>query len=276
MPTKTYVNVDQIQTRSVCVPGGSLTFNQGQTMTITARVSDPFGSYDIAGANVRTTDPGGVAVIPGLALSPVLTVTGAITFERSYAIPVTATLGNYSVVVTATESNGVTATNTALFTVQRPATLTAALAATPGTVNVGGAITVTMVVTNNGQASALNIAPSVLITSGTGNALRASGPSPTTVLTLTAGSAASFTWVYTATGAGMVSWSGSVAGSDANSCAAVSSPVIASNVVQVQASVSLFISKQDNPDPVLVGSSLTYTVRYTNTGGGNATGVVIT
>ncbi len=276
MPTKTYVKVEQVQTGSACYPSGSTIFNQGQAMTITVRVSDPFGSYDIAGANVRVTDPDGVVVAPGLTMNPVLTATGAITYERVYAIPITATPGIYTIVVTGTESNGVTATRSALFTVQWPATLTATLAATPGTVNVGEAITVTMVVTNNGQASALNLAPSVLITSGTGAALRASGPTPTTVLTLTAGSAASFTWVYTATGAGVVSWNGSVAGSDANSCAAVSSPIIASNVVQVQASVSLFISKQGNPDPVIAGSSLTYTVRYTNTGGGSATGVVIT
>jgi uncharacterized repeat protein (TIGR01451 family) len=86
----------------------------------------------------------------------------------------------------------------------------------------------------------------------------------------------SFVWVYTATGAGVVNWSGNVVGSDANSCAAISSPVITSNAVQVQASVSLRISKQDYPDPVLAGSTLTYTVNYTNTGGSSATGVAIT
>jgi uncharacterized repeat protein (TIGR01451 family) len=276
MPTKTYVNVDQIQTRSVCAPGGGLTFDQGQTMTITARVSDPFGGYDVAGANVRATDPGGVPVVPGLSMSPVLTATGAITFERSYAIPLTATLGNYNVVVTGTESNGVTATNTALFSVQRPATLTAQLSAAPASVSIGDLITVTMLVTNSGQASALNVIPSTLATSGTGSVTLASGPSPASVLTLTTGSATRFTWVYNATGAGAVTFSGSASGRDANSCAVVASPAVASNTVQIAPRVqfsSASYSVGENAGTAIItvtlssSSGTTVTVNYATSDG---------
>jgi uncharacterized repeat protein (TIGR01451 family) len=39
---------------------------------------------------------------------------------------------------------------------------------------------------------------------------------------------------------------------------------------------NLAVSKDDDPDPVLVGSTLTYTIRVTNLGPQNATGVVLT
>ena len=274
MPTKTYVNEDQIQTRSVCVPGGSLAFNQGQTMTITTRVSDPFGGYDIAGASVRGADPGGVAVIPGLAMSPVLTITGAITYERSYVIPVTATLGNYNVVITGTESNGVTATNTALFVVQRPAILTASLSGNPNPVNVGEPITVTMRVTNTGQANALAVSPSALTPAGIGSVILAFGPSPTSVVRLSAGGLVTFTWRYTATSPGNVNWTGAISGSDAAICAIVSTGAVTTTPpVSITAPVLALSKSVIAP----IGSPVfTYTVRFTNTGSGAAYPIRIT
>jgi uncharacterized repeat protein (TIGR01451 family) len=234
LPVTTYVNVEQVSTSSACYPAGSTVFSAGQAMTITARVSDPFGSYDIAGADVQVTDPGGVPVLPNTAMTVVSTTPSDITYEHSYAIAGGAAPGTYVATVTGIESNGVQATGTATFTVQTPVTLSASLAAAPLAVNMGQTVNVTMVVTNSGQAAAQAVAPSPLVLGGTGSATLSSGPIPARS-TISGGGMASFAWTYLATAAGLVNWSGNASGTDANSCAAVSAPGTTSNYVTISA-----------------------------------------
>jgi uncharacterized repeat protein (TIGR01451 family) len=232
LPVTTYVDVENVQPISSCHPEGSITFSQGQGMTVTARISDPFGSYDIAGATVRIADPGGTPVVPGAAMTPMVTATDAITYGYSYAIPSGAALGLYTVVVTGTESNGLVDTGSFVFTVQSPVTLSASLSAAPLAADVGDPITVTMAVTNSGQADAQNVTPSTLTLGGTGSAVLVSGPTPPSA-DISGGGTASFTWVYSGTATGTVNWTGSASGSDVNSCTPVSSAPAISNDVQV-------------------------------------------
>ncbi len=232
LPVTTYVDVENVQTASTCHPEGSITFSQGQGMTVTARVSDPFGSYDIDGAAVQITDPGGTPVAPETAMTPVVTASDAITYRYVYAIPSGATLGLYTTVVTGTESNGVVDAGSLVFAVQSPVTLTVSLSAAPLAADIGDPITVTMVVTNSGQAAAQNVTPSILTLGGTGSAAPVSGPAPA-FANIPGGGTLSFTWVYTGTAIGTVNWTGSASGSDANSCASVSSASATSNDVQV-------------------------------------------
>ncbi len=232
LPAASYVDVEQVSTHSVCHPEGSLSFNPSQAMTVTTRVADPFGSYDIAGANIHIAEPGGAAVVPGPAMTPVVTTTDAITYEYLHTIAATATLGTYTIVVTGTEADGVRATGSTTFSVQSPAVLTVTLFATPAMTNTGQVISVTMRVTNAGQTAATGVFPSVLTLGGTGSAMRALGPSPSTA-DVAAGEAVTFTWLYTATSFGTVNWTGNVTGTDGNDCAAVSSPAATSNDVLV-------------------------------------------
>jgi uncharacterized repeat protein (TIGR01451 family) len=233
LPVVNAIAVEQVTTASACHPGGASFFSQGQALTITARVSDPFGSYDVAGADVLVTDPGGTPVVPGLAMMPVVTSTDAVTFEHVYNVPAAATLGVYTSVVTGSEGNGVQATASVTFTVQRPAVLTSSLVAAPLAVYHGQPIAVTMLVANSGQVTATNVAPSLLTQGGTGAASLASGPTPASTDVPAGGVVVTFTWVYTGTDIGTVNWSGNASGTDANSCASVSSTVTTSNDVQV-------------------------------------------
>ncbi len=257
----TYVDVEQVSTRSACHPSGSTVLSAGQAMTLTARVSDPFGSYDIAGAAAGITDPGGQPALSGAAMAPQLAGTGAITYALTYSIPLAAGAGTYTAVVTGTESNGVQALGTTTFTVQSPATLTAGLAAGPPEVDVGQTMHVTMTVTNGGQAAALGVAPSPLTVGGGGAAALAAGPVPTSA-DVAGGDAVAFTWTYTATAPGPVNWSGNATGTDANSCASVSSAGTTSNDVLVAAGLAgvAVIESGGSTDVTEDGATDTYQV----------------
>jgi subtilisin len=80
-------------------------------------------------------------------------------------------------------------------------------------VNVGDTITVTMRVTNTGTASATAVAPNplTLISTGGGSATFATGPIPPSA-TILGGAFADFSWTYTASQTGTITFSGSASG----------------------------------------------------------------
>ncbi|HRU39048.1 MAG TPA: hypothetical protein P5511_04165, partial [Candidatus Goldiibacteriota bacterium] len=122
---------------------------------------------------------------------------------------------------------------------QREALLSASISAYPAVVSEGELITVVMTVTNdNGgavTAAALNVSPTVMQLSGTGNASLNSWPSPLTITSITGGSSARLTWVYTATTAGNLVFGNAATGADANDVPQriITSGPVASGTVQI-------------------------------------------
>jgi hypothetical protein len=153
-------------------------------------------------------------------------------------------------------------------TIQSPASLSSSISV-PATKNIGQWFTVTMTVTNNGTATADAVAPpSNLTVVGTGGAVRMSGPEPPPV-SITGGDSVTFTWTYSAAGAGTVTFAGIAAGTDANSGAAVASnnAVSVNFVIQTGASLSVAI----NASPVMAGTGSLITVVGLITNNGQAT-----
>ncbi len=113
-----------------------------------------------------------------------------------------------------------------------PPTLSASLLASPGTVHIGETITVTMTVSNTGGSPAVGVSaqPSLSVTgSGTVAQTGGSNPGPTTI---GPGGSQPFTYTYSATAAGGVTFMGSASGGG------VSSNIATSNAVTIQSSPS--------------------------------------
>jgi uncharacterized repeat protein (TIGR01451 family) len=120
------INVDTIENYSAAYAGGTLTtaFNRGGTAYVRAVVSDPFGSFDIAGANVSVVDPGGTTIINNVAMTQVADSGAATrTYEYAFAVPNTATAGAWTTRVLAREGteNNVTDLGVGGFEVVLPA-----------------------------------------------------------------------------------------------------------------------------------------------------------
>ena len=77
---------------------------------------------------------------------------------------------------------------------------TAVVDVTPLAVISSQDVTVTMVVTNNGNSAKGNVAPETLTAGGTATATYVSGPSPASVVSLPKDKSQTFTWVYTISG----------------------------------------------------------------------------
>ncbi len=116
--TSTYVHVSTINTYNGTV--GTSNFGPGNTMHVTANISDPIGSYDIPRANISVTAPNGTALVNNQTMT--LNKTDAANpslwkiFDYNYTLGGTLPAGVYTVTVTGYESNGVIHTKTASIT----------------------------------------------------------------------------------------------------------------------------------------------------------------
>ena len=100
-------------------------FVAGSTIQLASEVSDPFGSYDVAGANIAISDPSGTVRQALTAMTYETTDTstppGWKSYYFNYTIPATGTTtGTWSVTVTAVEGNGVTCNRLYTFNVITP------------------------------------------------------------------------------------------------------------------------------------------------------------
>ena len=118
--TPTYVRVDALQLRDAM--GVATQWSPKDLLNVTANVSDPFGSAEIAGAWINLTDPLGSAV---LTLAPMIlraTDTSPVPawklLSRSYGPPLAN--GTYGIEVAVEERNGVLAYATASINVSAP------------------------------------------------------------------------------------------------------------------------------------------------------------
>ncbi len=95
--------------------------------------------------------------------------------------------------------------------------------------------TVTMRVTNNGQALAKDVTPFELETHSSARVTKISGPTPPKA-NIPGGSSQDFTWIYRADKVGTINFSGSVSGKDGNTGASISSLTSSSaNLLTIQA-----------------------------------------
>jgi uncharacterized repeat protein (TIGR01451 family) len=104
--------------------GASATqFNRGATVYVRSVVSDPFGSFDISGANVWILDPNGTTVINNVPMAQVAdSGTSTRTYEYAFAVPSNAPMGAWTTRVIAREgTEGVTDLGQGSFTIVVPA-----------------------------------------------------------------------------------------------------------------------------------------------------------
>ncbi len=149
-----------------------------------------------------------------------------------------------------------------------PASLSARLSAGPSPINQSGAIAVTLAVTNNGGAAAKDVLPVLAISGGA----TLVSPAQQQVQTIASGKTASFSWVYRGDALGTATFAAHVAGTDANTSAAVSADAgPAAVVVQRRAALSGALSL---PVSVDQGQAFTVTLTVINAGDSAANTVV--
>jgi len=154
----TVINVDSVAFYDAAYPAGSAlaTARPGETVFLRAMVSDPFGSFDITGADVEITGPSGTI---NASMTEVLDDGAASkTYEYSLVLPAIGSDGTWTAVVTAAEGTEGTITHqgTASLPVGAPL-LTVLKSANSATAGPGDLITYTVQVINTGTGTALNI-----------------------------------------------------------------------------------------------------------------------
>jgi uncharacterized repeat protein (TIGR01451 family) len=156
----------------------------------------------------------------------------------------------------------------------------------PDPVATNGNLTYTLMVTNNGPADATSVIVYDELPAGTiyqsndGGATYDSGTHTVTwdVGRLDVGESAILTIIVTAP-----SEEGTITNTATATAVDVNDPIPDNNtatedtnVIYVQMVTDLQIAKTDDPDPVVAGNDLTYTITVTNNGPDNATGVMVT
>ena len=102
----TVINVDSVQAFTASYPGGAVatSFSPGATLYARAVVSDPFGSFDIAGATLTVRDSANTALVSNAAMTMVADSGAATrTYQFAYTVPANAAAGGWTLAVTATE-----------------------------------------------------------------------------------------------------------------------------------------------------------------------------
>jgi hypothetical protein len=172
----------------------------------------------------------------------------------------------------AVASNNAVSTN---FVIQTGANLSVAISAAPAVAGTGYPITVTGIITNNGQATANNVRMNELndaAVSG-GNATLTTGVVPSAGVILTGGASAYFTWTYTANTIGTINFTGIATGVDGNTNLGVTSTAATSNNVEIRNTAFLTADLSALPLSVSAGQRITVLMHVTNTGAGDANGL---
>jgi uncharacterized repeat protein (TIGR01451 family) len=192
-----------------------------------------------------------------------------------------------TVSATATETDPTPANNTNISettTVNPSADLTLTKTDSPDPVRVGNNLTYTLTVTNNGPNAATGVTLTdtlpanvtfVSSTPGAPTCTEAGGVVTCNLGTINSGANSVVTIVVTpqAAAVGTINNTASVSANEFDPVAADNSATQSTTVDPV---ADLTLSKTDSPDPVQVGSNLTYTLTVTNNGPNDATGVTLT
>ena len=118
LPVSTFINVNSIQVFSAAYPNGSVISNVPNSGTSYVRiaVSDPFGTADINGVNLKLTKPGGATINVILGASNVVHTAGCVkTYQYAFVNPVD--LGSWNINAIAKEGTEGTVTHSQSVTV---------------------------------------------------------------------------------------------------------------------------------------------------------------
>ena len=173
-------------------------------------------------------------------------------------------VGTYSVKVKAQDSLGAESGWSAgrTIVIATPSSnLSAAVTVSPATVLVGGSITVTLTVNNNGTANATGMTPSIGIT---GSAIFSGTPISVSVApaTVNAGNSRTFSWTFSATGSGDVTFTAWADGTDAGTGLSLHTSALAVAKVATAASGKVgkgkLIIAPNSIDPTKPGSKIVF------------------
>jgi hypothetical protein len=143
----------------------------------------------------------------------------------------------------------------------------------PSYVNSAQVFTITMVVTNTGDAYANTITPQLTVSSTGGSAWASVISSPPSS-SIAGGSSAVFIWTYSAEGTGTIYFSGYAQGVDANSGLTVFSPGTSVRYISVQLPASLTITSFTvYPPTVAEQQMITVEMTVSNSGASTVSGV---
>ncbi len=205
--SNTVVNVDSVDFYTTAWPGTTPktgAWEPGDTVYIRADVSDPFGGYDVSGANLLLKDGSSATVVNAAMTAKTNPVYSSSTpnriFEYAYTVPANPNYGTFSASVTATEGGetpAITHTRPGSFTVQ-PKALTVAKSHT-GDFTAGTNNSYTLLVSNSGGAIGAGttttvkdtLATGLTFVSGTGTGWSCSAAGQVVTCTSTAAIAAS-------------------------------------------------------------------------------------
>jgi uncharacterized repeat protein (TIGR01451 family) len=266
----------------------------GQTLTYTLTATNN-GPANATGVTVTDTMPSGVTFVSATASQGTCSGTSTVTCtlgnlnnggSATVTIQVTPTaageLSNTaSIQGSQADPNQNNNSDTETTTVNAAIDLALTMTDSPDPVRVQQTLTYTLTATNHGPSGATGVlvtntlpngvtfgsaTPSQGTCNGTGTVMCALGP-------LAAGGEATISIAVTPTQAGIITNSAVVQANEAESNPANNS---ASESTTVTLSADVTITKADDPDPVLVGQTLTYTLVATNNGPSAASNVVVT
>ncbi|HPD18594.1 MAG TPA: hypothetical protein PLF61_02900, partial [Candidatus Goldiibacteriota bacterium] len=279
-------NTVLIQTK----PVGTIVFNSltsplsvGQVITVVMKVTNN-GQADLINVTPDLTKMGDTAGISYISGPVPITATvsgngGEASFTWKFNIIGNGTVNFYGEAFGYDVNSGIRydlePKTSSMVVLQNPASLTSQLFI-PSPVSLNQVFTVRMLVSNAGQATAINMAPSALDLSGSiGSAIKLTGPVPATEI-IGGGNAKEFTWTYSAVGTGSIDFKGNACGQDQNSGQTICS-IQTNRSVIVQKASSLIASINAQPDPAKTGENLTVVMAVSNdTGAATAINVSIT
>ncbi|MDP2226523.1 MAG: hypothetical protein Q8J78_03490 [Moraxellaceae bacterium] len=163
--TSTVINVDSVGVYSAAYPGGTLVssfvYDNGTTLWLRSVVSDPFGSFDITGADYRLFDSSNTQVGGTVALTQVNdnVAAGQRTYQTSFVTP-TWTGSTYSLQVTGKEGTEGTVTHVSAGSLQvrpLPPMLSVTKLASQSNAAPGTDITYTVQMSNTGTGNAIDV-----------------------------------------------------------------------------------------------------------------------
>ncbi|MEK7474451.1 MAG: SBBP repeat-containing protein, partial [Candidatus Coatesbacteria bacterium] len=209
--------------------------------------------------------PAGPFILPGGASQTVVwtysgTAAGAVTFSTSASGSTCAGML-------------VKGVDTVPVTVQTRAVLSARMVAGPQRISTGQGTVLTLTVSNSGQAAALGVTPAAFLMGGPGGVTWVDGPFPVMPADVAGLGTAVFTWTFTGASPGLVTWTTTLAGTDANSGLGIRPAVAGSNTVLVQSAVSLAAALSLPAGPLCTGRNFQVTLTVTNAGEATAAGL---